>query len=201
MSSVLIPLSSCNQAADTLVEWFGPEELRQVVGGQRWWQVRGLDGIEAEWVTERKNLAQVNLNTTDTKRKLSRQEELIVGMNELEPVMVRISVSFLAGLKECLPQNSSTSMAVGYVAPHNGTRSLGFLTSLGGYFWGSISMDYYCLISVETRSLSLQIHIAIRYCDTVSRYWIHVGKQKLDLFLLARKFHGRVFTVNYRYGP
>lgn len=46
----LIPPSSCQVAADKLIEYFGPEDLKKVVGGEKWWQVRGLNGIEAEWV-------------------------------------------------------------------------------------------------------------------------------------------------------
>lgn len=48
-----IPLSSCNKAADALIEWFGPEELKHVVGGERWWQIRGMEWLDAEWITEK----------------------------------------------------------------------------------------------------------------------------------------------------
>lgn len=46
----LIPLSSCDLAAEKLIEYFGPEDLKTVVGGEKWWQVRGLNGVEGEWV-------------------------------------------------------------------------------------------------------------------------------------------------------
>lgn len=51
----LIPLSSCDQAARALIEYFGEEDLKNVVGGERWWQVRGLNGVEAEWVAMTKD--------------------------------------------------------------------------------------------------------------------------------------------------
>jgi hypothetical protein len=41
-----IPLSCCSKAADIIIDWFAPEELQTLVGGSRWWQVRGIDGIE-----------------------------------------------------------------------------------------------------------------------------------------------------------
>lgn len=48
---LLIPLSTCRLAADHLVRAFGgPEEARRVVGGTEWWRVRGLKGVEAEWI-------------------------------------------------------------------------------------------------------------------------------------------------------
>lgn len=80
-----MPLSSCNEAADVLMEWFGPEELKHVVGGERWWQVRGLDGIDAEWIAERDHIGE---GPVDFDKKLSREEEDILRMEQLESVMV-----------------------------------------------------------------------------------------------------------------
>ncbi|KAH8113227.1 lipase/esterase [Phellopilus nigrolimitatus] len=38
---VMVPLETCNKAADILIDWFDPDELKNIVGGERWWQVRG----------------------------------------------------------------------------------------------------------------------------------------------------------------
>jgi len=84
VSQVLIPLKTCNEAADHLIEWFGPEELEKVVGGDRWWQVRGLDGIDAEWVAEEEDLApdgdefckRNGKNVKDTDADILRMEKL-----------------------------------------------------------------------------------------------------------------------------
>jgi hypothetical protein len=84
-----IPLSSCNQAADRLIEWFGPEELKFVVGGERWWQVRGLDGIDGEWITEKEFLSPVQPETTEGGSKLTHDQVNILKMEQLETVMVR----------------------------------------------------------------------------------------------------------------
>lgn len=84
---VVIPLATCNKAADILINWFGPEELRSVVGGERWWQVRGLDGIDAEWVTEKEFLTE---RKDDAKKKSPTDEETIKRMEELERVMVSV---------------------------------------------------------------------------------------------------------------
>ncbi|KAF9006563.1 hypothetical protein BDQ17DRAFT_1302956 [Cyathus striatus] len=85
VSAVCIPLSSCNQAADILIDWFGPEELKHVVGGERWWQVRGLDGIDAEWIAQKDHLDCAPVRTLG--RNLSDSEEDILRMNQLETVM------------------------------------------------------------------------------------------------------------------
>ena len=80
-----IPLSSCNQAADALIEWFGPDELKRVVGGERWWQVRGLEWIDGEWITEKEYLPN---RTFQEDSKLTENEKTIVKMDQLERVMV-----------------------------------------------------------------------------------------------------------------
>lgn len=86
MAPVTIPLASCNQAADILVEWFGPSELRSVVGGERWWQVRGLDGIEGEWITQKAFLAPAESNAY----KMSNEtDQTIRRMDQIRPVLVR----------------------------------------------------------------------------------------------------------------
>ncbi|KAH7914422.1 Alpha/Beta hydrolase protein [Hygrophoropsis aurantiaca] len=82
--SVLIPFFSCNRAADALIKWFGPEDLNLVVGGERWWQVRGLDGIDAEWIAEK---SQLPSDDTCKGRRLSEEEKNIMRMEELETVM------------------------------------------------------------------------------------------------------------------
>ncbi|EJD01135.1 lipase/esterase [Fomitiporia mediterranea MF3/22] len=71
VSPVLIPFKTCNKAADMLVEWFFDlDELRRIVGGEKWWQVRGLDGVEGEWVTEKRFL-----NDTNTMERVKKKEE------------------------------------------------------------------------------------------------------------------------------
>ncbi|KAG6869341.1 hypothetical protein C0993_000094 [Termitomyces sp. T159_Od127] len=90
VSPVLITLSSCNRAADILIEWFGPHELKYVVGGERWWQVRGLDGVDGEWISEKDYLdLSVELKGHDKKR-LSNDDCNILRMDHLETVMLYV---------------------------------------------------------------------------------------------------------------
>lgn len=88
----MVPLITCNKAADTLIDWFGPDDLHKVVGGERWWQVRGLDGIEAEWITENEFLDTTTLKKGEKQKskELSPEEETIQKMEKLETVMVRL---------------------------------------------------------------------------------------------------------------
>lgn len=42
---ILVPMPSCDEAAVYLVKALGgEEEARRVVGGVKWWQVRGVSG-------------------------------------------------------------------------------------------------------------------------------------------------------------
>ena len=72
-----------------LIDWFGPDDLKCVVGGEKWWQVRGLDGIDAEWVTEKEYLRE----DTPIDRKLSSTDANILRMEHLETVMVSLHVA------------------------------------------------------------------------------------------------------------
>ena len=53
---LLIPLESCNIAATYLIQALGGEEhAAKIAGGTRWWQVRGLKGIDANWIAVKKD--------------------------------------------------------------------------------------------------------------------------------------------------
>jgi len=84
---IRIPIQTCNAAADILIDWFGPEDLKYVVGGHKWWQVRGLDGVDAEWITEREFLQDLDEDMVP-ERKPRREEEIISRMEHLDTVMV-----------------------------------------------------------------------------------------------------------------
>ena len=58
------------------------------MGGERWWQVRGLDGIDAEWVAEMEDLGPELETKAVDGRKLSNAETNIKRMEHLETVMV-----------------------------------------------------------------------------------------------------------------
>lgn len=53
---LLIPLSCCDDAAPILIASLGGEEkAKEIAGGTRWWQVRGLAGVDANWVANKKD--------------------------------------------------------------------------------------------------------------------------------------------------
>lgn len=74
-----------------LIDWFGPVDLKHVVGGHKWWQVRGLDGVDAEWITDRELLEDLDEDKVP-ERKLGWEEETVLRMDHLETVMVRLDL-------------------------------------------------------------------------------------------------------------
>ncbi|KAH7329803.1 hypothetical protein B0J17DRAFT_679742 [Rhizoctonia solani] len=53
---VMIPLSTCDEAAPLLVQALGGQEAaREFVGGTKWWQVRGVRGVDAQWVAVKRD--------------------------------------------------------------------------------------------------------------------------------------------------
>ncbi|KAL6305246.1 hypothetical protein BKA93DRAFT_825271 [Sparassis latifolia] len=51
-----VPMSCCDDAATFLIQALGGEETtKRIVGGTKWWQVRGIKGIDAEWITAKKD--------------------------------------------------------------------------------------------------------------------------------------------------
>ncbi|EST07742.1 Alpha/beta hydrolase fold-3 [Kalmanozyma brasiliensis GHG001] len=47
---VMIPMESCDAAAKLIVEHLGPQDLAKLVGGEKWWQMRPLPGLQGEWI-------------------------------------------------------------------------------------------------------------------------------------------------------
>lgn len=53
---LLVPMSSCDEAATHLIRVLGGEEFcRQLVGGIKWWQVRGLPGVDGQWIVAKRD--------------------------------------------------------------------------------------------------------------------------------------------------
>jgi hypothetical protein len=93
VAAVCIPLRSCNDAADILINWFGPDDLKAVVGGEKWWQVRGLDGVDAEWITQKDFLSNAKARAPPA-HKLTDDETTVLRMEELDRVMVSLDPPF-----------------------------------------------------------------------------------------------------------
>ncbi|KAF8963661.1 hypothetical protein BDZ97DRAFT_1939461 [Flammula alnicola] len=53
---VIVPMACCEEAASYLIKALGGEEVaKRLVGGVKWWQVRGVNGVDGQWITARKD--------------------------------------------------------------------------------------------------------------------------------------------------
>lgn len=125
---VMIPLSSCDKAADKLIEALGGKEMaKQTVGGTRWWQVRGLDGIPGEWIVVRKDIA--------AQRKRHKAEK------DPSSYLHRAKSTTLFGANE---PDEKQQEPHEYTAEMEGTPCMLYVHGGGGYF-GSIDQQRYTM--------------------------------------------------------
>ncbi|KAG9102351.1 hypothetical protein FRC06_002069 [Ceratobasidium sp. 370] len=135
-----IPLSSCNDAADLVIKLlrqtstpsgsnFSDEEadaeFKRVVGGERWWQVRGLDGIEAEWVAMKDDWENISKAEKRKERKKQRHREHAAKRNTKHGKHP---------MEDPLANEEYTEDI------DNLTRVMLYIHG-GAYFWGSITGD------------------------------------------------------------
>lgn len=84
-----------------------------VVGGERWWQIRGLDGIDSEWITEKEYVKSGNKYPAKSDDSLSDAETKASRMEHLETVMVSAAPhSFYRSCRLAMFRFSCTFMVV-----------------------------------------------------------------------------------------
>ncbi|KAJ3785120.1 hypothetical protein GGU11DRAFT_684254 [Lentinula aff. detonsa] len=72
---VRVPMSSCDEAAQHLITALGGQEVAvKLVGGVKWWQVRSLDGVDAQWITAKKDWQEAKRRHQD-KEKTQNEEK------------------------------------------------------------------------------------------------------------------------------
>ncbi|KAG6332273.1 hypothetical protein ID866_6813 [Astraeus odoratus] len=140
---LLVPVSYCDDAAKYLIEALGGEEhAKRMVGGTKWWQVRGIPGyyshlhvtttahmsgprIDAEWIAAKKDLQEVKRRR---KASQSRTNEAAAG-----------SVPKVDPTTDTQPSSSQSSNQ-----DMDELRCILYVHG-GGYFFGSIDQERYCM--------------------------------------------------------
>ncbi|KAJ8520189.1 hypothetical protein ONZ45_g2950 [Pleurotus djamor] len=117
---LLVPLSSCEQAAGYLIQALGGEDMaRRVVGGVKWWQVRGINGVDAQWIAAKKDWR-------EAKRRYKMQEKA-----KQTPDLNRASVG----------ENQDSGE---YEEEMDEMRCILYLHG-GGYYFGSVDQERYSI--------------------------------------------------------
>ncbi|GLB37690.1 putative alpha beta-hydrolase [Lyophyllum shimeji] len=120
---LLVPMSSCDEAAKYLITALGGEETaRRVVGGVKWWQVRGINGVDAQWITAKKDWE-------EAKRRHKMQEKA----KGADPTPTSADAS-----SEKVGSNGS------YQTYMDGTPCM-LYSHGGGYYFGSVDQERYSI--------------------------------------------------------
>ncbi|OBZ69937.1 AB hydrolase superfamily protein C4A8.06c [Grifola frondosa] len=119
---LLVPVSCCDEAAALVIQVLGGEEMtKRLVGGTKWWQVRGVKGIDAEWIVAKKHWE-------DAKRKQKAHEKDTSGANSANAESVDGSGETPASYQPEMDEMRCILYAHG-----------------GGYYFGSIDQERYCI--------------------------------------------------------
>lgn len=125
---VLIPVSCCDEAAPYLIQALGGEEhAKRIVGGTKWWQVRGIPGIDAEWMTARKDWQ-------EAKKRYKSQSK-----NNSATASPPLNSDSAAGTQPPTSDSSNT-----YQQEMDEMRCI-LYTHGGGYYFGSVDQERYSI--------------------------------------------------------
>ncbi|KAF5326623.1 hypothetical protein D9611_000275 [Ephemerocybe angulata] len=118
---MFVPMSSCDQAASLLIQVLGGEEFcRQLVGGIKWWQVRGVNGVDGQWIVAKK----------DWKEAKRRDKQ----RRESQPPQERKESTSTSGEEDNETYNKDM----------DAMRCILFLHG-GGYYFGSVDQERYSI--------------------------------------------------------
>ncbi|KAI0067652.1 alpha/beta-hydrolase [Artomyces pyxidatus] len=182
---LVVPMSCCDDAATHLIKAFGGEEvMKKTVGGTKWWQVRGIRGVHAEWITAKKDWQEAQ-----RRQKSSSSSRRDTGLS------VNFGSAFTAGSGATTPlkgdvqpspaENSDNVKKEAKTEAHtaSGGAAKEGLEDSGAY---QPEMD-------EMR--------CILYSHGGGYYFGSVDQERYSIQRYARKIHGRVLAVNYRLAP
>ncbi|PPQ79997.1 hypothetical protein CVT26_004401 [Gymnopilus dilepis] len=117
----LVPMSCCEEAAPYLIKALGGEEVaRRLVGGIKWWQVRGVNGVDAQWITARKDWQ-------DAKKRHKKQQEQKQN-----------------GVKHASVDDAHDGAESVYEKNMDAMRCILYLHG-GGYYFGSVDQERYSI--------------------------------------------------------
>ncbi|CDO75842.1 hypothetical protein BN946_scf184346.g3 [Trametes cinnabarina] len=123
---LLVPMSCCDEAATHLIKALGGEEVtKRVVGGTKWWQVRGVRGVDAEWIVAKRDWQEAK------KRQKTRQASTS-------------SPSRDAGAPSLDTRNLNQEIPATYQPEMDEMRCILYAHG-GGYYFGSIDQERYCM--------------------------------------------------------
>ncbi|EKM53370.1 uncharacterized protein PHACADRAFT_259700 [Phanerochaete carnosa HHB-10118-sp] len=134
---LLVPMSCCDEAAKVLIQAFGGEEMtKKVVGGTKWWQVRGVKGVDAEWIVAKKDWKEAK-----RRYKMAQEKER---QSSDEPSRTP-SIAPDSSSQQQQQQNGVPSDAGPYYQPEMDEMRCILYAHGGGYYFGSVDQERYSI--------------------------------------------------------
>ncbi|KAI0291222.1 hypothetical protein B0F90DRAFT_1778139 [Multifurca ochricompacta] len=167
---LIIPMASCDEAAVHLIKLFGGEDvMKRVVGGTKWWQVRGIRGLDAEWISAKKDWKEAKKRAKEKNGPVSSSQRKpaqglgVHGANNLEDVPSSPSPES-KGRENCesVPAYDSAT----YQPEMDDMRCI-LYSHGGGYYFGSVDQERYCIQryarKIHGRVLAVNYRLAPQY--------------------------------------
>ncbi|KAF9646179.1 alpha/beta-hydrolase [Thelephora ganbajun] len=124
---VVVPMSCCDQAAEYLIDALGGESaVKRIVGGTKWWQIRGINGVDGEWIVARKDWQEAKKRAKSMER---REKE-------------RGTSAQRSTTPDSAPMEDTSDP--GYTPDMDEQRCILYLHG-GGYYFGSVDQERYSI--------------------------------------------------------
>ncbi|KAI9441922.1 hypothetical protein H4582DRAFT_1811008 [Lactarius indigo] len=168
----VVPMSCCDEAAIYLIKAFGGEDMmKRVVGGTKWWQVRGIRGLDAEWISTKKDWQSAQRRAKERRGSTAVPQEPTAERPELhlpnaasEPPL---SPGAEAGHQSGAPTSNDTSRDSATYQPEMDEMRCILFSHGGGYYFGSVDQERYCIQrlarKIRGRVLAVNYRLAPQY--------------------------------------
>ncbi|KAI9460342.1 hypothetical protein F5148DRAFT_1216989 [Russula earlei] len=168
-----IPMSSCDEAAVYLIKAFrGEQVMKSVVGGTKWWQVRGIRGLRAEWISAKKDWRNAKRRAKKQgDSSTTRQMHNIEGLRHTNPGLEDPIFSESEDEEHqepglVLSDNEPSGDCGAYQSEMDEMRCI-LYSHGGGYYFGSVDQERYTIQryarKIRGRVLAVNYRLAPQY--------------------------------------
>ncbi|KAI9452279.1 hypothetical protein BJY52DRAFT_940839 [Lactarius psammicola] len=170
---LVVPMASCDEAAIYLIKAFGGEDvMKRVVGGTKWWQVRGIRGLDAEWICAKKDWQNAQKRAKERRGSVATpQEHTGPGLHDpiLNSVISKppLESEGEAGHQPAPPKDKETSRDSAAYQPEMDEMRCILYSHGGGYYFGSVDQERYSIQryarKIHGRVLAVNYRLAPQY--------------------------------------
>lgn len=215
---VIIPMESCDKAAELIVEHLGPQDLEKMVGGEKWWQLRSLPGVQGEWIAMSNDWKKMKsmekhaqqsapkpspATTSRQRRRRNKRHERALSeiramRQKTESALKRRSPSFKRSSQEVRRRQANDDEAEGIIDDAESTASSE--SEIQQPSSDSATDDDNANQPAETEELD-RLQRVMLYFHGGGYYFGSLATHRYQIVRYARKFGGKCFAPIYRKAP